>query len=121
MASGAVLRRLSGALVLGLAEAAVVLGLTVVLLAPASAQHRGSDDRFPFLEDRSRRGGPSGGGGGWGGGWGGGGFFGFPNEQRPAAPVVENNSKAPPPAKKADTCAPLTSVVVLGDSMADWL
>jgi hypothetical protein len=48
-------------------------------------------------------------------------LFGNPNEQRPA-PVVENNSKAPPPPKKAaDAAAPLTSVVVLGDSMADWL
>ena len=36
--------------------------------------------------------------------------------------MVENNSKAPPPAKKAaDAAAPLTSVVVLGNSMADWL
>src|SRR5690349_13879220 len=115
MASGAVLRRLSGALVLGLAEAAVALGLVAVLLAPASAQNRRFDDRFPFLEERSRRGG----GGGWFGG--GGGFFGYPNEQR-SAPVVESNSKAPAPAKKAaDAAAPLTSVVVLGDSMADWL
>src|SRR5262245_55069968 len=62
------------------------------------------------------------GGGGGGGGWfGGGGWWGNPNEQR-SAPVVENNSKAPPPAKKTDNAsAPLTSVVVLGDSMADWL
>ena len=121
MASGAILRRLSGALVLGLAEAAVVLGLAAWLAAPASAQNRPFDDRYPFLEERSRRGGPSGGGGGGGGFFGGGGgWFGNPNEQRPAAPVVENNSKAPLPAKKPDT-APLTSVVVLGDSMADWL
>jgi uncharacterized protein len=114
MASRAVLRHLSSALVLGLAEAAVALGLlAAVLVTPAAAQFRGFDDRFPFLEERSRRGG--------GGGWFGGGFFGGPPEQR-SAPVVENNSKAPPPAKKtADAPAPLTSVVVLGDSMADWL
>src|SRR5882672_2195581 len=91
MASGAVLRRLTGALVLGLAEAAVVLSLAAVLTAPASAQNRPFDDRFPFLEERNRRGGGGGGGGWGGGGWGGGGFFGN-NEQRPAAPVVENNS-----------------------------
>ncbi len=116
MASRAILRRLSNALVLGLAEAAVVLGLAAVLAAPATAQNRGFADRFPFLEEKARRG-----GGGGGGGFFGGGFFGNPNEQRPA-PVVENNSKAPPPAKKAaDAAAPLTSVVVLGDSMADWL
>src|SRR3954453_941452 len=113
MASRAVLRRLSTMLVLGLAEAAVVLGLAAVLAAPAAAQNRGFDDRFPFLEERARRG---------GGGFFGGGLFGNPNEQRPAAPVVENNSKAPaPPKKAADAAAPLTSVVVLGDSMADWL
>src|SRR5882672_5323046 len=82
MASGAVLRRLTGALVLSLAA---------VLTAPASAQNRPFDDRFPFLEERNRRGGGGGGGGWGGGGWGGGGFFGN-NEQRPAAPVVENNS-----------------------------
>src|ERR1051326_5032834 len=118
MASGAVLRRLMHALVLGLAEASVVLGLAALLMAPASAQSRWFDDRFPF-QQRNRGGG---GGGGFfgGGGGGGGGFFGN-NEPRPAAPVVENNSKAPPPAKKADAAAPLTSVVVLGDSMADWL
>ena len=37
-----------------------------------------------------------------------------------AAPVVENNTRAPPPSRKSDTDPP-TSVVVLGDSMADWL
>jgi uncharacterized protein len=112
MASRAVLRHLANTLVLGLTEAAVVLGLAAVLAGPAAAQNR--DDRFPWLEQRSHRGG--GGGGFFGGGW-----FGNPNEQKPA-PVVENNSKAPPPAKKAaDVAAPLTSVVVIGDSMADWL
>jgi hypothetical protein len=117
MASRAVLRHLANALVLGLAEAAVVLGLAAVLAGPAAAQHRGFDDRFPFLEERARRGYSGGGGSGFFGG----GLFGNPNEQKPA-PVVENNSKAPPPAKKAaDASAPLTSVVVLGDSMADWL
>ena len=116
MAIAVLARRLSGALVLGLAEAAVVLGLVAAVTAPASAQNRVFDDRFPFLEERARRGAPSGGGGGGGVG---GGFFPSPNE-RPAAPVVENNSKAPPPARKIDA-APLTSVVVLGDSMADWL
>ena len=120
MAIAVLARRPSGALVLGLAEAAVVLGLFAAVMAPASAQNRGFDDRFPFLEERARRGGPSGGGGGGGGGGFGGGFFSFPND-RPAAPaVVENNSKAPPPARKTDA-VPLTSVVVLGDSMADWL
>src|SRR5215831_11911351 len=118
MASVPLWRRFARAFVLGLAEAAVVLSLAALLSAPASAQNR--DDRFPFLGQRNRGGG-GGGGGFFGGGWGSGGFFGN-NDPRPAAPVVENNAKAPPPAKKPDTAAaPLTSVVVLGDSMADWL
>ena len=95
---------LVGALVIGLAEAAVVLGLAVAVIGPAAAQQ--FDDRFPFIEERHRRGySPYGGG-----------FFGD-NRQAPAA---EYNAKAPPPARKPDS-APLTSVVVVGDSMADWL
>jgi hypothetical protein len=48
-----------------------------------------------------------------------GGFFGPPPDQRPAPPP--DNSHAPSPqARKADV-APTTSVVVLGDAMADWL
>lgn len=100
---GVVRRSLAVALLLGLAEIAVALGLTAAVTAPSAAQI--FDDRFPFLGQRWRRGG---------------GFFGNSgNEPRPA-PVVENNTKAPPPARKTDS-APLTSVVVLGDSMADWL
>jgi uncharacterized protein len=126
MASVAVLRRLLGALVLGLAEVAFAFGLAAVLTAPLSAQDR-QDDRFPFMRHGGPRGGSGffGGNGGWGGGydggrgWRGGRLFSYPTERRAAAPIVENNSKAPPPAK--DAAVPLTSVVVLGDSMADWL
>jgi uncharacterized protein len=107
MASGMIARGLVGALVLGLAEVAVVIGIAAAV-SPAAAQ---VDDRFPFLQDRNRHRGS--GWGGWGG-W----FQSEPRQQ--AAPVVENNSKAPPSVRKADS-APLTSVVVLGDSMADWL
>jgi len=47
-----------------------------------------------------------------------GGFF-APQEQRPAAPP--DNSHAPSPqAHKTDT-PPTTSIVVMGDAMADWL
>src|ERR1700681_2270530 len=106
MAIGVFARRLSGALGLGLAEAASALGLVAALTAPASAQNRPFDDRFPFLEERARRGAPAGGGGGGGIAV----FFSSPNE-RPAAPVVENNTKAPQPARKTDAM-PLTSVVV---------
>ena len=46
-----------------------------------------------------------------------------PYEQpQPQAPV--DNSRAPPPRKpdqKAEPVTPTTSVVVLGDAMADWL
>jgi len=110
MAGGKISRRLTGVLLLALAEAAVGLGLTAVLTAPAAAQV--FDDRFPFLENRGHRSTNNNN------------FFSIPTEQqqqRPArAPVAENNTHAPPPARKSDA-APLTSVVVLGDSTADWL
>ncbi len=105
---GLVRRSLLGALLVGLAELAAVVAMTSIATGPAAAQI--FDDRFPFL-GRGRR--PSSGGGFFGN------FGNFGNEPRPA-PVVENNTKAPPPARKPDS-APLTSVVVVGDSMADWL
>jgi hypothetical protein len=109
VAGSSVWRRTVGALVLGLAEAAVALVLAVAVTTPAAAQF---DDRFPFLGNPR-------------GGHNGGGFFSFPDEQRRSAPRVapaENNSRAPQPTRKADAAsAPATSVVVLGDSMADWL
>ncbi len=104
MARGTFWRPLAGAVLLGLAEAAVVLGLGAAGIVPSGAQ--AFDDRFPFIEERARRGG------------GGNPYQGEPFRQGGVA--VENNSKAPPPARKADS-VPLTSVVVLGDSMADWL
>jgi len=104
-------RYLLGALLLGLAECAAVLGLSVAATGPAAAQF---DDRFPFMGQRHR---PN-------SGYNNGGFFGgfgnFGDQPRPA-PVVENNTKAPSPARKTSDSPPLTSVTVLGDSMADWL
>jgi hypothetical protein len=47
-----------------------------------------------------------------------GGFFG-PQEQRPVAPP--DNSHAPSPQARKTDLAPTTSVVVMGDAMADWL
>jgi hypothetical protein len=107
MASGVSWRRLAGAVLLGLAETAVVLGLSVAVTVPSSAQV--FDDRFPFIEERARRGGGDRG-----------------SRSNPFLGDTfrqggdENNAKAPPSIRKADS-APLTSVAVLGDSMADWL
>ena len=98
-----------GALLLGLAETAVVLALTTATTGPAATQV--FDDRFPFIEERARRGGPDRGDRG--------GLFG--NDAR-QSPGVDSTAKAPPPARKPDPSSPpLTTVVVLGDSMSDWL
>jgi hypothetical protein len=113
MASGVVSRHLAAALLRGLvlvlAESATILGLTIAVTAPSAAQV--FDDRFPFIEERARRGGGD-------RDRGGGLFSGDQNNRQSQA--VENNSKAPASTRKADS-APLTSVIVLGDSMADWL
>src|SRR4051812_31699811 len=53
-----------------------------------------------------------------GGGWFGGSLF-TPFQQPQQQKRVENFSKAPPPEKR-DT-VPERNIVVLGDSMADWL
>lgn len=91
------------------AELVAAFVLTVALSGPAPAQL--FDDRFPFLGDPARRlrqwqnqrrd------------------FFNpFGQPERPPAPPVDY-SRAPPPKKQEGT--PLTSVVVMGDAMADWL
>src|ERR1700704_777111 len=100
-------RRLVGAVILGLAETAVVLSLSAAVTVPSGAQ--GFDDRVPFIEERARRGGGSNRNNPFSG-----------DTYRQGGGAEENNAKAPPPTRKADS-APLTSVVVLGDSMADWL
>lgn len=75
--------------------AAVLVSLA--LTAPASAQFFPFGDRFPFFGgERFRR---------------------PPVYQEPRAPV--DYSHAPSP-RKSET-APLTTIVVMGDSMADWL
>jgi hypothetical protein len=48
-----------------------------------------------------------------------GGFFGPQEVQRPAAPP--DNSHAPSPQQRKTDVAPTTSIVVMGDAMADWL
>jgi len=105
MAGGRISRRLAGVLLLALAQATVGLVLGAAVTTPAAAQQ--FDDRFPFLFNRHNNNGS---------------WFGFPDDRRQApraAPVVEN-THAPAPTRKSDA-EPLTSVVVLGDSMADWL
>ena len=113
-------RWLFGAVILTAVDCAGLAVIEAALMSPAQAQFR--DDRFPFLS-RQR---PQRSGGGFFGGGGFGGLFGgsqrsYENEYE-QAPV--DNSKAPPPRKiesKGEQVAPTTSIVVLGDGMADWL
>jgi uncharacterized protein len=113
-------RWLVGVAVLAAVDFAALAAIEAALTSPAQAQFR--DDRFPFL---SRQRPQRSGGGFFGGGGGFGGFFG--GSQRPSEGEYEqpvDNSKAPPPRKvdsKSEQVAPTTSIVVLGDGMADWL
>jgi hypothetical protein len=109
-------RWLLGALLLLAADGASIVAIEAALTSPAQAQFF-RDDRFPFLS-RQR---PQRPGGFFGGGWFGGSDRSYENPDQ-QAPV--DNSRAPPPRKadpKAEPVAPTTSVVVLGDAMADWL
>ncbi len=99
------------------AGAVVAAGLMLLLLSPAQAQFWspfGSPRRPPAPVQQSYPGYNNQGYNPFGG------FFGPPpQEQRREAPP--DNSHAPAPqARKADT-PPTTSIVVLGDAMADWL
>jgi len=110
-------RCFAGAILLAAADLAGIIAVEVTLTSPAAAQFR--DDRFPFLSRQRPR---SGGGGGFFGGLFGGGDRSNEGPSEQAAPV--DNSRAPPPRKadpKAEPVTPTTSVVVLGDGMADWL
>jgi uncharacterized protein len=106
-------RWLIGAVILAAAECACVATIEIALTAPAQAQFR--DDRYPFLS-RQR---PQRGGGLFDG------LFG-PSQQpfyegEPAQAPVDN-SRAPSPRKPdANAVAPTTSIIVMGDAMADWL
>lgn len=108
------MRWLVGMVILALAECAGVASIELSLTGPAMAQR---DDRYPFASRQRRSGG---------------GFFqqlfgGRPQvyedqRERETAPV--DNSRAPPPAHKADAktdVEPTTSIMVMGDGMADWL
>src|ERR1700726_427485 len=105
-----------GAVLLGATRMVAAAGLTIVLLAPAQAQFWspfGAPRRPPAPiqqqppQQYQQQYNPFGG------------FFGPQEIPRPAAPP--DNSHAPSPqAHKADVPA-TTSVVVMGDAMADWL
>ncbi len=107
-------RWLLGAALLAAVDCASLFAIEIALTSPAQAQFR--DDRFPFLSrQRPQRG-----------------FFGgfFGGSERPSDNSSEqqqapaDNSRAPAPRKveiKPDAVAPTTSIVVLGDGMADWL
>jgi hypothetical protein len=106
-------RWLVGAVILAAVECASVIAVQFAVIAPAQAQLR--DDRFPFLSrQRPQRSG---------------GFFdnlfGPSNRQifesEPTQAPVDN-SRAPSPRKPdANAAPPTTSIIVMGDSMADWL
>jgi hypothetical protein len=109
-------RCFAGAVLLAAVDFASIIAIEVTLTSPAQAQFR--DDRFPFLS-RQR---PRSGGGFFGGLFGGGDRSSEGPSETQQAPV--DNARAPPPRKvdpKAEPVTPTTSVVVLGDGMADWL
>src|SRR5947207_1310759 len=96
------LRRIIGPALLIAVELVVALALLTATAPPAAAQF---DFRFPFFDTRPRR--PSAPSWPWGQPW----------QERREAPV--DFSKAPPP-RKHET-PPTANILVLGDSMADWL
>jgi len=111
-------RWIVGAALLAAVDFVGLAALELAISSPAQAQLFG-DDRFPFLS-RQRPQRPS--GGGFFGGFFGGGQRQLDNTYEQQAPV--DNSRAPPPKKaeaKPDAVAPTTSIVVMGDAMADWL
>src|SRR5450631_1085875 len=109
---------LIGAVILAAAECASVAAIEIALTLPAQAQR--ADDRYPFLSRQRQQ------GGFFGGFFGGGGFNSRSNpgefQQQPQPQVQSESLRAPSPHKPdANAPAPTTSIVVMGDSMADWL
>lgn len=111
-------RWLVGAVILAVAECASVAAIDLALTQPAQAQR--SDDRYPFLRQRQQQGR---GFFGWFGGGGGYNSRSFPGEfQQQQPPGQFESSRAPAPHKlDPNAPAPTTSIVVMGDGMADWL
>jgi hypothetical protein len=109
-------RWLIGAVIMIAAECAVFTAVEFTLTSPAQAQFR--DDRYPFLS-RQR---PQRGGGFFQGLFGGNQRSYESSSEPPQAPA--DYSRAPAPRKpdpKAEPVVPNTSIVVMGDGMADWL
>jgi len=112
---------LVAALLLAVAEGASVAAIDLALTQPAQAQR--ADDRYPFLSSQRPR------SGGFFGDWFGGfgsrpypGPSGYPPQQPQPQVQYQDYSHAPAPRKPDPNApAPTTSVVVLGDGMADWL
>src|SRR6516225_7246698 len=98
---------IAGGLLIGLTAA----GILLAVVGPASAQFF----NFGGYQQQPQR------GGGWfGGGWFGNGTFEpFYRRARPPRQTREDFSRAPPPEKRK--AAPERHILVLGDSMADWL
>src|SRR5882762_4496022 len=91
---------------------AVAIALLVGIVGPASAQFFNFGGPPP---PPSRPAPPRG-----GGGWFGGDFF-TPFQQQAPRRVIQDFSKAPPPAKRDTAIVAERNVLVLGDGMADWL
>jgi uncharacterized protein len=104
---------LAGAAVLAAVDFTGIVAVDSTFVSPAQAQ-------IPFFGGGRQQQRPRSGGGFFGGLFGG---FDRPDPyEQPQAPV--DNSRAPPPRKpdpKAEPVTPTTSIVVLGDAMADWL
>ncbi len=97
--SGAIVRRLAGPALLVALEIFGAGGLLAVATAPAQAQWG-----FPFFGGPQRRQSP----------------YGWPwRREEPRREAPADYSRAPPPHKREAPAT--TNVLVLGDSMADWL
>lgn len=90
---------LAAALVVAAAEVAVLFGGTVWTVAPAQAQFF-FDERYPWLDQRRRN------------------RMFDPLFQDEPAPRVDYSR---PPAAKKSEVPPATKIMVVGDSLADWL
>ncbi|MGB8245927.1 MAG: DUF459 domain-containing protein, partial [Pseudolabrys sp.] len=113
-------RCLVGAALLAAVDCAAVIAVDAALTSPAQAQFFFGNDRSPSSGRHQRP--RSGGGGGFFGGFFGGGGGSYESPEQSQVPV--DNSRAPAPRKadpKAEPVTPTTSVIVLGDAMADWL
>ncbi len=97
-------QRLAWALLFGVTELALGFALFVAAPQPAGAQF--FDNRYPFFDNNNRRGGR---------------FWFEPQQQQPEERPVDYSRAPAAPQRPADAPAPTTKIVVLGDSIADYL